>query len=104
MADKELEHSVFGHEERDVNSVAITKFGVGLSLIVVATLFALFGLFHYFVKSETATGSLPQPGTLSEVAATVVQNEGALKAPPQPRLQATPVIDLRDMRAAEDKL
>lgn len=102
MADKELEHPPFGHEEKDVNSVAITKFGIGLSLIIIATLFALWGLFHYFVKSETA--ALPEPGSLSEVAPTVVQNEGALKAPPQPRLQATPPIDLRDMRAAEDKL
>jgi hypothetical protein len=96
MADKELEHARFGYEEKDVNSVAITRFGIGLSLIIIVTLFALWGLFHYFVKTDTSS--------TGEVAPTVVKDESALKAPPQPRLQASPPIDLRDMRAAEDKL
>src|SRR6476469_3590700 len=93
MADKELEHARFGFEAKDVNFIAITKFGIGLSLIVIVTLFAVWGLFHYLMKSDE-----------NAAAATVVAEESALKAPPQPRLQASPPIDLRDMRAAEDRL
>jgi hypothetical protein len=31
MADRELEHPPAGHEEKDINSIAITKFGIGLT-------------------------------------------------------------------------
>jgi hypothetical protein len=96
MADKELEHPKFGHEEKDVNFIAITKFGIGLTLTIIVSLFVLWGLFHYFVSSEEKSYGAAAP------LAGVEQN--AEKAPPQPRLQATPPIDLREMRAAEDQL
>jgi hypothetical protein len=96
MEDKELQHARGGHEEKDVNFVAITKFGIGLTLVVLATVFVLWGLFHFFVgrdEKSYGAGAPLSPEALS-----------ALKEPPQPRLQQSPPIDLRDMRAAEDKL
>ena len=96
MADRELERPDTGHEEQDVNSVAITKFGIGLTLTIVVSLFLLWGLFHYFVKSEEKSYSAAAP--LAGV------GRNAIKEPPQPRLQTSPPVDLRDMRAAEDQL
>src|SRR5947209_10676274 len=96
MADRELEHPKTGHEERDVNAVAVTKFGIGLSITIIVVVFALWGLFHYFVSSDErsydAGAQLPP------------QPENAAKQPPQPKLQQSPPIDLRDMRAAEDQI
>jgi hypothetical protein len=96
MADNELEHPRFGHEERDVNFIAITRFGIGLAIVIVITVFALWGLFHLFVSHDEKAynaGAPLSPAALS-----------ALKEPPQPRLQQSPPVDLRDMRAAEDQL
>jgi hypothetical protein len=96
MADRELEHPPAGHEEKDINSIAITKFGIGLTITIVVSVFLVWGLFNYFVKlEERSYGGGPQLAGVGENAA---------KAPPQPRLQASPPIDLRDMRAAEDQL
>jgi hypothetical protein len=96
MADRELEHLRFGHERKDVNPIAITKFGIGLSLTILVSLFVLWGLFHYFTGRDERlyAGAAPLAGV----------GQSAEKAPPQPRLQATPPIDLRDMRAAEDQI
>ena len=96
MADREIEHLKAGHEEKDVNFIAITKFGIGLTLILVVSVFVLWGLFHYFVSSEEKSygaGAPLAPAALNP-----------MKEPPQPRLQASPPIDLREMRAAEDQL
>ncbi len=98
MEDKELQHAhpPGGHELKDVNHIAITKFGIGLSLTLVVTVFVMWGLFHYFVtrdeKAYNAGAQLP-PAVVN-----------ALKEPPQPRLQQSPRIDMREMREAEDQL
>src|SRR4051794_9527719 len=97
MDDKELQpvHVRGGHEEKDVNHIAITKFGIGLTLTLVVTIFVMWGLFHYFVRSEESTyPAAPAPTVGGSV----------VKVPPQPRLQSSPQIDLREMRAAEDQL
>jgi hypothetical protein len=96
MADKELDHPQAGHEHKDVNAIAITKFGIGLSLIIIVSLFALWGLFHFF-----ANGLETSPSAAASLA---VEQGPVAKAPPEPRLQSSPPIDLRDMRAAEDKI
>jgi hypothetical protein len=96
MEDKELQHETGGHEERDVNYIAVTKFGIGLTIVILATAFVLFGLFHYFaVREEKVYGA---GARLSEA------EVSGMKEPPQPRLQQSPPIDLREMRSAEDQL
>jgi hypothetical protein len=95
MADRELEHARGGHEEKDVNIIAITKFGIGLTLTIVVAAFVLWGLFDYFVGADEKSYGAGAPLRTSLTPA---------KQPPQPRLQQSPPIDLRDMRAAEDQL
>jgi hypothetical protein len=96
MADKELEHPKAGHEESDVNVIAISKFGIALTLTILVSVFALWGLFHYFVSRDIKSyaGYIPLPSG----------GPSAIKEPPQPRLQQTPRIDLREMRNAEDQI
>src|SRR6185436_11641368 len=97
MEDKELQpvHVRGGHEEKDVNFVAITKFGIGLTITMVVTVFVIWGLFHYFVSADEQSYAAAQaPAGATNTA----------KVPPQPRLQQSPPIDLREMRAAEDQL
>ncbi len=81
------------HERTDVDVWAIGKFAIGLILLTIASVFLLFGLFHYFQVRENATQA-PQPGV----------NVDARKLPPEPRLQDNAVQDLREMRDAEDKI
>jgi hypothetical protein len=86
--------SAAGHEEHDVNVHAITKFGIGLTLTVIATLFLLWGLFNFFSRRLTKQF---QPAPETRTAAVV-------KLPPQPRLQDNPRTDLRAIRSDEDRL
>jgi hypothetical protein len=89
----ELEHPRGGHEERDINAIAVTRFGIGLTLTIIASAFLLWGLFNYFLKEDGG----PYPS-----AAPLATTQPA-KVPPAPRLQTTPRMDLREIRAAEDK-
>jgi hypothetical protein len=78
-----------GHETTDVNVWAVGKFGIALVVVCVLSLAMLWGLLKYF-QSEQAT----------RMATTVEPT----KLFPEPRLQRTPVPDLRSIRAEEDKL
>ncbi len=82
-------------EERDVNAWAVTKFGIALSLTVIAALFVLWGLFSYFQGREQAAQPVPP---------SVGVNVDARKLPPEPRLQSAPRLDLKEMREAEDQI
>jgi len=79
------------HEESDVDVWAIGRFVIAMIAVVAVALGLLFGLFRYF---ESVTGGV-KPVADEHV------NGG--KRPPQPRLEETPVQDLRKMREAEDK-
>ncbi len=79
----------FGHETTDVNVWAVGKFAIALVVMCVISLALLWGLLRYF-QSEQATSM-----------ATTVE---PTKLFPQPQLQKTPVLDLRAIRAEEDKL
>jgi hypothetical protein len=96
MEDKELQHAKGGHEEKDVNFIAITKFGIGLTLVIVAAVFLLLGLFHYFMGSDEKSYGAGAP--LPPAAVT------PMKEPPQPRLQQSPPLELRRIRAAEEQV
>src|SRR5689334_12248967 len=75
------------HEVTDVNAWAVGKFGFALALITGISLLLLAGLFKYFQSIE---------GSGEEASAGVAVD--ARKLPPQPRLQETPVLDLKAMR------
>jgi hypothetical protein len=78
-----------GHETTDVNVWAVGKFGIALVVVCLMSIALLWGLLRYF-QSEQATSM-----------ATSVE---PTKLFPQPRLQRTPILDLRAIRAEEDQL
>ncbi len=82
------------HDPGDVNAIFLTKFGIFMAFMIVIFLFCLWGLFEYFVKREAALGPPPSRGL----------NITAQKLPPEPRLQASPSLDYRQMLAAEQQL
>jgi hypothetical protein len=83
-----------GHEEKDVNVWAVARFAMALVLLCAVALIGLAGLFRYF---QTREAGLQPPAV-----------EGAdLKGPslpPQPRLQNSPIQDLKQMRQDEDQI
>jgi len=88
MAGNNSEQRPPGHEERDVNVWAVGKFGIALALLCIAALLLLFGLFRYFQGRESPAGEVAAvPGP-----------------PPEPRLQESPVRDLKQMRDSEDQI
>jgi hypothetical protein len=87
---QDLERPAAGHEVRDVNTWAVTKFAIALVLLCGVALLILAGLFKYFLAREVAEETAP--------GATAIAN----RLPPAPRLQTNPIHDLEAMRAGED--
>ena len=83
-----------GHEESDINVRAVTRFGVGLGIGAIASLALMGFAFNFFVRKQTAS-SPPAPQ---------MHKLDPMKEPPEPRLQARPVPDLKAVRADEDAL
>lgn len=73
-----------GHEQTDVDTIAIGKSALAGTLICIALIGLVFGMFKVLLSME---GGAVKPVT---------------KAPPVPQLQKTPVLDLKAVRAAED--
>jgi hypothetical protein len=82
------------HEPGDVNALALTKFGLSMAALIVVFLFGLWGMFEYLKNREAELGLPLSPAALVN----------AQKHPPDPQLQPHPARDMRDMRAAEDKI
>ena len=80
------------HEHSDINVWAVGKFAIALGCLCLFAMGLLFGLFKYF-EAENG-GPLPQQES----------NLRPSNLPPEPRLQTAPVQDLREIRAAEDKI
>jgi hypothetical protein len=80
------------HEHRDVNVWAVYKFGIALSVLCIVAVGLLYGLYRYFLNREG--GALPYDQV----------NVDARSLPPMPRLQAAPIADMKDMRAAEERI
>ena len=77
------------HETTDINVWAVGKFAIALIIVTVISLGLVFGLMMYFqAREESNLARTIQPTKLF----------------PQPQLQQTPVLDLRAMRAEEDKV
>jgi len=77
------------HETTDVNVWAVGKFAIGLCVVTIVSVVMLFMLLKFFqAREETATAPVVEP----------------TKVFPEPQLQKTPILDLRAVRAEEDKL
>jgi hypothetical protein len=81
-----------GHETSDIVAGPIAYAGLGLGVVILITIFAMWGTFHLLAAREAAKSPPANP-----LAAKL-----GPQLPPQPRLQAMPVRDLRQLRAAED--
>jgi hypothetical protein len=75
--------------ELDVRSVGL--FGVGLALVMIVMLAALWILLAHWKTRQTARD--PRPSPLAEA--------NAPRLPPEPRLQSAPVKDMDELRARE---
>ena len=80
------------HEQTDADTYAITKFGIALTLVVVVSQLVLWWLFAHFSQREQKL-SPPVPA---------IVKAQAPSAPPEPRLQGNPQLDLQKMRQEED--
>jgi hypothetical protein len=83
------------HERRDVNVFQITAFGIGLLLSCIVVVFAMWAMFDFLFTREDAKNA--------NNSAASMMNERP-KLPPEPRLQAEPKIELKDLRADEDAI
>jgi hypothetical protein len=81
------------HEETDVNVRAILGFGLGLLAVAVVIHLFVWMLFAYF-SSRVGDRTRQYPLAAGQ----------ETRLPPEPRLQANPRGELRDLRAAEDQL
>jgi hypothetical protein len=79
-----------GHETGDINVWAIGKFGFALIAIITISLVLLVGLFKYFQTRDQANP-------------TAVRVD-PVKLFPEPRLERSPVPELKAVRAEEDRL
>jgi hypothetical protein len=82
------------HEKRDVNVWVITRFGIGLVLTTIASLFIVLAVFHYLQVGENALPP-PQPTGV---------NVDARRLPPEPRLLTNEPENLQEVRTAEDQI
>lgn len=90
MAHDEISHTTVGHEQDRIPVGAIVKFGLGLGLLMILTLWGLAALFRVLTARDTS--ATPATGLRREL------------VPPRPRLQAAPKKDLDQLRQAEDKV
>src|SRR5580658_6426463 len=92
------EHGVnpgVSHETRDINVFQVSAFGIGLLLSCIVTVFAMWVMFDFLFQREDAKNA-------SNPAAAMMSQRP--KLPPEPRLQAEPKIELKDLRADEDAI
>jgi hypothetical protein len=100
--DQHGDHGGHGHgdnphvsyERKDVNIVQITGFGIGLLIAFMASVVAMWGLFHYFAGREDKVNPPSPPSMMTEKP----------MMPPEPRLQPEPVSELKKMRDNEEIL
>lgn len=83
------------HETRDVNVFQISAFGIGLLLACIVTVFAMWAMFDFLYHREDLKNA-------SNPAAAMMKERQTL--PPEPRLQAEPRVELKDLKADEDAI
>ena len=82
-------------ERKDVNVFQITAFGIGLLLACIVVVFAMWAMFDFLYSRENAKN-------MNNPNAAMMGQRQAL--PPEPRLQAEPKVELKDLRADEDAI
>jgi len=85
-------HPEVRYEQSDVRVGAIVRFAIGLVVVVGVASVVLLGLFALFARQQRRHDPPPPP---------LAQEAGRL--PPGPRLQASPLQDLEQLRAKEEK-
>src|SRR5271156_1293947 len=90
--DLSIPENRFDHGE--VNFRALSKFAIGLVITAIFSAGLVLGIFQYMLHRE---GGVPASRIESPA-------QDARQLPPEPRLEETPVTDLQEMRAAEDKV
>lgn len=84
------------HEKGDADVFAVTKYGIGLGISVIVVAMMMWGLFDLlYLREQRKSEVSPVPAR--------VLNERP-KLPPAPRLQATPKIEIRELREDEAKI
>lgn len=81
-----------GYERRDADVSTLLKFGFWLGVILVVVMLAMWGVFSIFGKTQ----KLGPPASPFESADVRV-------LPPAPRLQVTPVLDLKNYRDSQQE-
>jgi hypothetical protein len=81
-----------GYERRDADVSTLLKFGFWLGVILVVVMLAMWGMFSVFGKTQ----KLGPPASPFESADVRV-------LPPAPRLQVTPVLDLKNYRDSQQE-
>ncbi len=79
------------HEQSDADTRKITEFGIGLGFIVIVAAFVMWFLFDRLAEHEAVVSQKPEIMAPKR------------PQPPEPRLQTTPRVDLREFRASEEK-
>ena len=85
-------HPELRYEQSDVRAGAIVRFALALVVVVILASAFLLGLFKLLARQERRHDPPPPP---------LAQEGGQL--PPAPRLQSTPLQDLEQLRAEEEK-
>lgn len=86
------ENANVSHERGDADVFTVTKYGIGLAIGVVVVVFMMWGLFDWFYARESE-----KPVELSSQ----ILRERPTR-PPEPRLQARPKVELKDLRDSEE--
>jgi hypothetical protein len=95
MAEHQPHHADVSHETSDVNIRPILATGAGLLVLGMVVYFVVWLLFGFLNRRESAASGSP-------VYPLAVGLED--RQPPEPRLQANPRQDLRDLRESEGVL
>jgi cytoskeletal protein RodZ len=85
-------HAEVRYEQSDVRAGAIVRFAIGLVIVVAVAAVGLLGLFKVFARQQRRHDPPPPP---------LAQQAG--RQPPGPRLQTSPLQDLEQLRAQEEK-
>lgn len=81
----------FGHETSDVSTRGVAIFAVGLALLLMVSVLGVYGFLTLLSGRRAEVAIAPSP-------------LASRKIPPEPRLQVNPPGDLKEMRAAENKV
>ena len=92
--DESKQNGAVGHETRDANVRSISKFVVGLTIGVLATMLLMWFLFSRLAVREARLS--PRPEAMAAA--------NPQKQPPEPRLLPEPVLALDEFRAGEEKI